>query len=146
MDHNELSVEAHKAYGKLKEQSATSKQMIADQTRQKNCNVMTKYLTDVGLSYVDVSELPMIIDGITFDVIPEQRDFLGRKEIAFGDYQSERWGWQLANPVRLPEPIPCRGMLGLWEVPPEIVIKLADLSLVTNARKTTSVSACPISF
>ena len=74
MDHNELSVEADKAYGKLKEQSATSKQMIADQTRQKNCNVMTKYLTDVGLSYVDVSELPMTIDGITFDVIPEQRD------------------------------------------------------------------------
>lgn len=58
----------------------------------------------------------------------ELRDLLGRKEIAFGDYQSERWGWQLANPVRLPEPIPCRGMLGLWEVPPEIVIQLADLS------------------
>ena len=58
----------------------------------------------------------------------ELRDFLGRKEIAFGDYQSERWGWKLANPVRLLEPIPCRGMLGLWEVPPEIVIKLADLS------------------
>lgn len=58
----------------------------------------------------------------------ELRDFLGRKEIAFGDYESERWGWQLANPVRLPEPIPCRGALGLWEVPPEIVIQLADLS------------------
>lgn len=56
----------------------------------------------------------------------ELRDFLGRKEIAFGDYQSERWAWQLTNPVRLPEPIPCRGSLGLWEVPLEIVIQLAN--------------------
>ena len=54
----------------------------------------------------------------------ELRDFLGRKEIAFGDYQMDRWGWQLANPVKLDEPIPCRGALGLWEVPPEIVERL----------------------
>ncbi len=50
------------------------------------------------------------------------------KELAFGDYDSERWGWELAAPDMLAEPIPCRGALGLWEVPPDIVIKLADLS------------------
>lgn len=58
----------------------------------------------------------------------EIRSFQSAKEYAFGDYDDGRWGWQLANPVRLPEPIPCRGALGLWEVPPEIVIQLADLS------------------
>ena len=68
------------------------------------------------------------VEIIAMQSTDEIRDFLGRKEIAFGDYQSERWGWQLANPVRLSDPIPCRGALGLWEVPPEIVIKLADLS------------------
>jgi len=40
-------------------------------------------------------------------------------------YQTNKWAfgpwcWLLADPIELPEPIPCKGSLGLWEVPEEI--------------------------
>lgn len=36
-------------------------------------------------------------------------------ERAFGDYAPGRWAWQLEEIRRLPEPIPAKGALGLWE-------------------------------
>lgn len=36
-------------------------------------------------------------------------------EAAFGDYTPGRFAWILADVVKLPEPIPARGALGLWE-------------------------------
>ena len=35
-----------------------------------------------------------------------------------------QWGWQLLDVVALPEPIPCKGRQGLWEVPAEIVARI----------------------
>ena len=35
-------------------------------------------------------------------------------------------GWILEDVQKLDEPIPCRGALGLWEVPEEIVKELAE--------------------
>lgn len=81
MELNELSEEAEKAYEELKAQSATSEQIIAEQTRQKKCNVMTKYLTAVGITKVSIEEVPVTIDGITFDVIPEKYDLSERQNI-----------------------------------------------------------------
>jgi hypothetical protein len=40
---------------------------------------------------------------------------IGRKERAFGDYTSGRYAWIFADVLALPEPIPARGALGLWE-------------------------------
>jgi hypothetical protein len=40
---------------------------------------------------------------------------LGEQELAFGDYREGRYAWFLANVKPLPEPIPARGALGLWE-------------------------------
>src|ERR1700691_5449786 len=37
------------------------------------------------------------------------------QEKSFGDYSEGRWGWMLADVKRLPEPIPAKGALGLWE-------------------------------
>lgn len=37
-------------------------------------------------------------------------------ERAFGDYSPGRWAWVLKNVVALPEPIPAKGKLGLWEL------------------------------
>lgn len=37
------------------------------------------------------------------------------REIALGDYTPGRWGWILQDIEALPEPIPARGYLGLWE-------------------------------
>ncbi len=36
-------------------------------------------------------------------------------ELSFGNYSPGRWGWLLADVVKLPEPVPARGSLGLWE-------------------------------
>ena len=33
--------------------------------------------------------------------------------------------WDLSNVVRLPEPIPCRGNVGMWQMPPELAAKVA---------------------
>lgn len=39
---------------------------------------------------------------------------IGAIERLYGDYSPGRYAWQLAAVRRLEEPIPCRGMLGLW--------------------------------
>lgn len=38
---------------------------------------------------------------------------------------SDSWHWQLASPVPLPDPVLCRGALGLWRVPDEVLAKLS---------------------
>ena len=40
---------------------------------------------------------------------------LTENERAFGDYSEGRYIWLLENVKLLPEPIPAKGMLGLWE-------------------------------
>lgn len=37
------------------------------------------------------------------------------------DDGSTNYGWVLANVKVLKKPIPCKGMLGLWDVPPKIL-------------------------
>lgn len=45
------------------------------------------------------------------------------QEYAFGDYTPGRYAWLLTNVRRLPEPIPAKGALSLWEwIPPEGVL------------------------
>lgn len=41
----------------------------------------------------------------------------GTDEEKFGDYSAGRFAWFLNNVRKLPAPIPCKGALGLWEVP-----------------------------
>jgi hypothetical protein len=36
-------------------------------------------------------------------------------ERELGDYSLGRYGWLLADPEPFPEPVPCKGALGLWE-------------------------------
>lgn len=55
--------------------------------------------------------------GVT-DAFRQPRE--GEPEHAFGDYSDGRYMWFLENVHPLPEPIPCRGALGLWEIPTEI--------------------------
>lgn len=49
-------------------------------------------------------------------------------ERLYGDYSAGRYAWQLEDVNALPEPIPCRGALSLWEVPAEIATQLAKES------------------
>lgn len=46
--------------------------------------------------------------------------WMSERELAFGDYSDGRYGWLLGCALPLREPIPCRGALGLWTVPPAI--------------------------
>lgn len=42
---------------------------------------------------------------------------LSPQELAYGDYRPLRYGWPLADVVRLPQPIPWKGMQGFFNVP-----------------------------
>lgn len=38
----------------------------------------------------------------------------------FGDYAPGRYAWQLTRVQALPQPVPCKGALGLWALPPDV--------------------------
>jgi hypothetical protein len=42
----------------------------------------------------------------------------GESETAFGDFSRNRFGWVLADVHRIPAPVPCKGALGIWNIPP----------------------------
>ena len=48
-----------------------------------------------------------------FDDYPELE--LDRRELALGDFSEGRFAWVFEDMVLLPEPIPAKGALGLWE-------------------------------
>lgn len=48
---------------------------------------------------------------------------LWHEEKVFGDYTPGRYAFLCSNPVRFSEPIPCRGMQGLFEVPDSDVLE-----------------------
>lgn len=45
-------------------------------------------------------------------------------ERIYGDYSDGRFGWVLSDVIALPEPIACKGALGLWTVPDDVLAKL----------------------
>lgn len=45
------------------------------------------------------------------------------QEHAFGDYTPGRFAWLLGNIRALPEPVPCKGALGLWQ--PDTLTEMA---------------------
>jgi len=51
---------------------------------------------------------------------------LTAQEGAFGDFAPGRYAWMLGHVIRLPEPIPCKGELGLWTVPVEIESRILE--------------------
>jgi activating signal cointegrator 1 len=46
-------------------------------------------------------------------------------ELRFGNYTRGRFAWLLRDVRRLPEPVECRGMQGLWPVPPNVRDRIA---------------------
>lgn len=58
-----------------------------------------------------------------FTKIPEARLL---SEQAFGNFEHGRYAWWLLDVRRLPEPIPCKGALGLWTVPVEIESRISE--------------------
>jgi activating signal cointegrator 1 len=51
---------------------------------------------------------------------------IGAQERAFGNYSPGRSAWLLADVRRLPAPIPYRGALSLWNVPPDVARQIEE--------------------
>lgn len=51
--------------------------------------------------------------------LPPDSSRLTEQERAFGNYQPGRWAWHLELLYRVEPAVPCRGSLGLWDVPAE---------------------------
>ena len=52
--------------------------------------------------------------------------------------------WDLSNVVRLPEPIPCRGNVGMWQMPPELAAKVSAADDFLRLRIETADDAYPL--
>jgi hypothetical protein len=51
---------------------------------------------------------------------------VGGDELSFGDYSAGRFAFRLENVLPLRFPVPCRGALGIWQVPDGVVAQIAD--------------------
>lgn len=47
-------------------------------------------------------------------------------EFAFGDYGKDRYGLLLTDITPLRTPIPCKGALGLWTIPDEVLVQVRE--------------------
>lgn len=50
----------------------------------------------------------------------------GSPEHRFGDYSPGRYAWLLGNVRRLATPVPCKGALGLWDVPSDALAAVRE--------------------
>ena len=93
-----------------------------------------------------------------FEKLPswrEVKDWPG-KIVGVCDYKSREWSgkeawdegyrywWDLSNIVRLPDPIPCRGNVGMWKMPSELAAKVATEYELLNVRIETADDAYPL--
>jgi len=51
---------------------------------------------------------------------------LSELELKLGNYDRGRWAWILACVRVLDNPVPCRGMQRIWNVPPEVEKRVYD--------------------
>ena len=52
--------------------------------------------------------------------------------------------WNLSNIVRLCDPIPCRGNVGMWQMPPDLAAKVAAAERALQTRIETTDDAYPL--
>lgn len=97
-----------------------------DGERNFAANVITAmYGTTEGMSYANASyfEFGAIIAyaDIVGCYLVEEIKNLTDKERLFGNWTPGRYAWEIAHVLRLSTPIPCKGQLGLWNVPQHII-------------------------
>jgi hypothetical protein len=59
-------------------------------------------------------------DGSVWDAFTRER------EMAYGDYRPGRWCWITNDVLKLPEPVPTRGMPGMWIVEHEAAVRVLE--------------------
>jgi hypothetical protein len=92
-----------------------------------------KYARNFTKTEQAIGRLPQSIEKLSFgaiiclativDIRPTEDLYFNitKLERTYGDYGHGRWGWILTNIRPLVEPIPCKGHLGLWEVPFDVI-------------------------
>jgi len=78
------------------------------------------------VGYVDIAEV------IQFD--EQTWEELRNEHLAAGGFPGDLVGWRLANPERLPEPVPMRGRMGFFNVPDDLSVLPASLVEATEDR------------
>lgn len=76
----------------------------------------------------DPQAVPALQVGKGFEPIPDE-------ELPFGDYSAGRFAWKFEDVVRLGNPIPAKGSLGLWDWLPGHVAEQALEQVVEEARR-----------
>lgn len=66
-----------------------------------------------------------------------------RAEVESWDEGYDCW-WDLSNVVRLREPIPCRGNVGMWQMPAELAVKVSAADEFLRMRIETADDAYPL--
>ena len=72
-------------------------------------------------------------------------DYKARERTGFESWdEGYPYWWDLSNVVRLPEPIPCRGNVGMWQMPPDLAAKVSAAECALNSRIETADDAYPL--
>ena len=80
-------------------------------------------IVGIGL-LVDV--LPTEARGCLSGIFDDYPELDTERERAFGDYSENRFGWVMEDVVPLPNPIPAKGALGLWDwIEDEMLVRAA---------------------
>lgn len=96
--------------------AAAGVRVLADLPR--GAVIATAYLADVlptsprrgGVNEQELLEAQLALRLAHFDKGARSLE----QELAFGDFSPGRFAWMLEDVVALPEPVPARGALGLW--------------------------------
>jgi len=65
------------------------------------------------------------------------------RELAFGNFGPNRFAWFLSDARRLNEPIQCRGHLGLWVPPDDVLQQLPQRATPTRDEAVEDLAALP---
>ncbi|MDR0269614.1 ASCH domain-containing protein [Paenibacillus sp.] len=85
------------------------------------CSTLEKYgytednlPTGAIVAIVTLKDCLQSVDTWTDGYVLENGSYVYPPEYELGDFTPGRYGWQLSNNRWLPEPIPAKGMQGLW--------------------------------
>ncbi len=69
----------------------------------------------------------------TYDVLGSDTVFISQPEHDFGDWSEGRYAWKLDGPLWFIDPVPVKGALSLWEIPPTEINQVnAEINRLTE--------------
>jgi hypothetical protein len=89
-------------------------------------------LTDAGVSPPLPTGVVVAICELTWWYTTDiHRKHVTRQQLLLGDWSIGRYAWELPVVYRVPEPIPVRGLQGIWnwDAPEEVTEYLSELSM-----------------